>query len=90
MRAKHFLISHDGTVKLAGLRTAVSMMQNGIRCSSIHEHSSATVNNICWLAPEVLAQVSRQLFIALLECLLNRTLMDIQKIQIFTVWVLQL
>lgn len=56
VRAKHFLISRDGTVKLAGLRTAISMIQSGTRCSAIHDHSSSTVNNICWLAPEVLAQ----------------------------------
>lgn len=59
VRAKHFLISRDGVVKLAGLRTAISTIQNGARCNSIHDHSSATVNNICWLAPEVLAQVNQ-------------------------------
>ncbi|XP_065889402.1 STE20-related kinase adapter protein alpha-like [Dysidea avara] len=56
VRAKHFLISCDGTVKLSGLRTTISTIQEGTRHLAIHDHSHSTVNNICWLAPEVLAQ----------------------------------
>jgi len=31
VRAKHFLISEDGMVKLSGLRTMVSMIEEGSR-----------------------------------------------------------
>jgi len=83
VRAKHFLISHDGTVKLSGLRTTISTIRNGIRCSAIHDHSSATVNNICWLAPEVLAQVTKYYKYYYYRSL-RRMSMDIQKVQMCT------
>ena len=56
IRAKHFLIHQSGTVKLAGLRTMIPMVEHGERVHVLHHHSPATVENICWLAPEVLAQ----------------------------------
>ena len=56
IRAKHFLIHQSGTVKLAGLRTMIPMVQHGEKVHVLHHHCTATVENICWLAPEVLAQ----------------------------------
>lgn len=56
IRAKHFLISEDGVVKLSGLRSMISMINEGTRQKALHGHFSSTVDNICWLAPEVLAQ----------------------------------
>ena len=56
IRAKHFLISEDGSVKLSGLRSMISVISEGARQRSLHGHFSSTVDNICWLAPEVLAQ----------------------------------
>ncbi|XP_064390900.1 STE20-related kinase adapter protein alpha-like [Halichondria panicea] len=56
VRAKHFLIHENGQVKLSGLRSVVSMMKDGSRMKSLHGHFPHTVDNICWLAPEVLAQ----------------------------------
>lgn len=56
VRAKHFLIHENGLVKLSGLRSVVSMMKDGSRMKSLHGHFPHTVDNICWLAPEVLAQ----------------------------------
>ena len=34
----------------------IPMMKKGERVRTLHQHSSATTENICWLAPEVLAQ----------------------------------
>lgn len=56
IRAKHFLINDQGVVKLSGLRSVVSLIQGGSRKKSLHGHFSGTSDNICWLAPEVLAQ----------------------------------
>lgn len=56
VRAKHFLIHKDGVVKLSGLRSVVPMIEDGSRLKALHGHFSNTVENICWLAPEVLAQ----------------------------------
>lgn len=56
VRAKHFLIHSSGVVKLSGLRTMVQMLESGERMRTLHHHSPAVVENICWLAPEVLAQ----------------------------------
>ena len=56
IRAKHFLIHKDGVVKLSGLRSIASMISEGARIKALHGHFGGTVDNICWLAPEVLAQ----------------------------------
>ena len=56
IKAKHFLISEDGVVKLSGLRSMISMINEGTRQKALHGHFTSTVDNICWLAPEVLAQ----------------------------------
>lgn len=56
IKAKHFLIHEDGMVKLSGIRNAVSMIESGSKMKALHGHFSNTVDNICWLAPEVLAQ----------------------------------
>jgi STE20-related kinase adapter protein alpha len=56
IRAKHFLIHEDGVVKLSGLRSITSMIEEGARVKALHGHFGGTVDNICWLAPEVLAQ----------------------------------
>ena len=34
----------------------ISMINEGTRQKALHGHFSSTVDNICWLAPEVLAQ----------------------------------
>lgn len=56
VRAKHFLIHEHGMVKLSGLRNVAPMIGEGSRLKALHGHFSNTVENICWLAPEVLAQ----------------------------------
>ncbi|CAI8034428.1 STE20-related kinase adapter protein alpha [Geodia barretti] len=56
VRAKHFLIHEDGIVKLSGLRSVVSMIEDGARVKALHGHFTGTVDNICWLAPELLSQ----------------------------------
>ena len=43
-------------MKLSGLRSMISMITEGQRQRALHGHFSSTVDNICWLAPEVLAQ----------------------------------
>ena len=43
-------------MKLSGLRSMISMINEGQRQRALHGHFSSTVDNICWLAPEVLAQ----------------------------------
>lgn len=56
VRAKHFLIHEGGIVKLSGIRNLTSTIDNGARKRALHGHFQSTGDNICWLAPEVLAQ----------------------------------
>ncbi|XP_019851681.1 PREDICTED: STE20-related kinase adapter protein alpha-like [Amphimedon queenslandica] len=56
VRAKHFRIHEGGRVKLSGIRNLTSTMDSGARKRALHGHFQSTGDNICWLAPEVLAQ----------------------------------
>lgn len=58
VRAKHFLINKEGTIQLSGLRCVQPLLVHGTKMKATYGHFSATVDNICWLAPEVLAQDS--------------------------------
>ncbi|XP_072174158.1 STE20-related kinase adapter protein alpha-like [Diadema setosum] len=57
IKASHILLTRSGGIHLAGLRTAVSMIEDGKRLKAVFDFPSTnTVRNLPWLAPEVLEQ----------------------------------
>ncbi|XP_063953049.1 STE20-related kinase adapter protein alpha-like isoform X1 [Lytechinus pictus] len=57
VKASHILLTQSGGVHLSGLRTAVSMVEDGKRLKAVYDFPSlTTVRNLPWLATEVLEQ----------------------------------
>ncbi|XP_038045515.1 STE20-related kinase adapter protein alpha-like [Patiria miniata] len=56
VNASHILLSKTGKVTLAGLRTAVSMVEDGKWLRAVHKFPTQAVKSLPWLAPEVLEQ----------------------------------
>ncbi|XP_033625198.1 STE20-related kinase adapter protein alpha-like [Asterias rubens] len=56
VNTSHILLSKSGNVKLAGLRTAVSMLIEGKLLRAVHDFPTHAVKLLPWLAPEVLEQ----------------------------------
>lgn len=55
VKAGNILLDHEGAVKLQGLHTATSLVQNGVVVRKAHEFAGIQCA-IPWTAPEVLAQ----------------------------------
>ncbi|XP_028931301.1 STE20-related kinase adapter protein alpha isoform X3 [Ornithorhynchus anatinus] len=56
VKASHILISVDGRVHLAGLRSSLSMISHGQRQRVVHDFPKYGVKVLPWLSPEVLQQ----------------------------------
>ncbi|XP_072020082.1 STE20-related kinase adapter protein alpha-like isoform X2 [Amphiura filiformis] len=54
--ASHILVSRSGQVCISGLRTSVSMIEDGRKLPAVHSFPAQAVKMLPWLAPEVLEQ----------------------------------
>ncbi|XP_070536597.1 STE20-related kinase adapter protein alpha-like [Ptychodera flava] len=56
VRAGHILLSGDGRSYLSGLRSAISMVEDGKKLKAVHDFPRNAIKALPWLAPEVLEQ----------------------------------